>query len=132
MHRNVNLLLTSKDQVNHPPFRSPSEVVTFWDDSKSDYDFSSNTCNFGCGHYTQIDDELCILIKWGGLSSIEVVWHASEYLGCARVQCGTNYYLSVCNYGPGNVNKMRPYTSGTPCSRCPSGYTCNNNLCRRR
>nr|XP_022307789.1 cysteine-rich venom protein latisemin-like [Crassostrea virginica] len=93
---------------------SPSELVTAWDDEKSDYFFSSNTCNGVCGHYTQ------------------VVWYASEYLGCARVQCGTNYYLSVCNYGPGgNFNNLRPYTSGTPCSQCPSGYSCNNKLCSK-
>nr|XP_022307528.1 GLIPR1-like protein 1 [Crassostrea virginica] len=96
---------------------SISEVVTAWDDGKNYYDFSSNTCSSICGHY------------------IQVVWSASEYLGCARVLCGrkfgTNYYKSVCNYGTGSLVNLRPYISGTPCSQCPSGYTCNNNLCRR-
>ena len=37
-----------------PVLGSPSEVVTAWDDEKSDYVFSSNTCNGVCGHNTQV------------------------------------------------------------------------------
>ncbi|XP_022325337.2 GLIPR1-like protein 1 [Crassostrea virginica] len=95
-------------------YGSARDAVELWDSEKKYYHFSSNTCSSVCGHYTQ------------------VVWYKSEYLGCARVKCGTNDYNIVCNYGEGgNVNNRRPYTSGTPCSRCPRGSTCNNGLCRR-
>ncbi|XP_022310668.2 GLIPR1-like protein 1 [Crassostrea virginica] len=95
-------------------YGSARDAVELWDSEKKYYAFSSNTCFGVCGHYTQ------------------VVWHESEYLGCARVECGTNDYNIVCNYGVGgNFNNLRPYTAGTPCSQCPSGYTCNNQLCRK-
>ncbi|XP_062595721.1 GLIPR1-like protein 1 [Saccostrea cucullata] len=63
-------------------FGTATDAVRSWDEEKSYYDLSSNTCTRTCGHYTQ------------------VVWTDSEYLGCARQQCG-NSYLIVCNYGPG-------------------------------
>lgn len=99
----------------------PTEVVESWDSEKKDYTYSFNTCSDICGHYTQ------------------VVWADSEYLGCASKTCSSISGLPsifnggtivVCNYGNGgNVNGMKPYVSGTPCSSCPSGYSCSGNLC---
>lgn len=93
---------------------SAAAVVKEWDDEKAVYGFSGNTCSGVCGHYTQ------------------VAWHNSEYLGCARVECGNNYFYSVCNYGPGgNYNGQQPYTAGISCSLCPDDYGCNNQLCSK-
>nr|XP_034330685.1 GLIPR1-like protein 1 [Crassostrea gigas] len=102
---------------------SPSTAVNDWDDEKFYYNYGANTCSFVCGHYTQ------------------VVWAETEYVGCAVASCsplvlpgGTTWssgYYYVCNYGEsGNFNGARPYVSGATCSQCPSGYTCNNNLCQ--
>ncbi|XP_062600837.1 glioma pathogenesis-related protein 1-like [Saccostrea cucullata] len=81
-----NLYLTSQSSAN------PVSVVQSWDDEKSDYTYSSNTCNAVCGHYTQ------------------VVWASSEYVGCAAHTCSSftgvgsafdGGTIVVCNYGPG-------------------------------
>ncbi|TPP65455.1 Pathogenesis protein PRMS [Fasciola gigantica] len=68
-----------------------------WFDEHNKYNFTKNSCESVCGHYTQ------------------VVWQESIYLGCGVTQCPKNkfpYGLAiVCNYGPGgNVNGRRPYT----------------------
>lgn len=34
-----------------------------------------------------------------------------------------------CFASRGNYNNQFPYLTGTPCSACPSGTTCANNLC---
>lgn len=71
----------------------------------------------GTGHYTQ------------------VVWGASEELGCGMVyykEEEEKWYKSliVCNYATGGNFLGRPmYTKGEPCSKCPAGYTCNDGLC---
>jgi len=61
------------------------------------------------GHYTQ------------------VVWAASVLVGCGYTSVGG----TVCDYSPGgNYNGEAPYTLGTTCSACPSGFgSCNNGLC---
>ncbi|XP_061194317.1 peptidase inhibitor 16-like [Saccostrea echinata] len=100
---------------------TPLEVVSSWDDERIDYNYNANTCapDKKCGHYTQ------------------VAWAETEYVGCAVTKCtplvgkSDSAYYYVCNYGErGNMNGNRPYISGTPCSQCPSGYTCSNKLCR--
>jgi len=69
----------------------------------------------GTGHYTQ------------------VVWGASEELGCGMVfyeEEGWKKNLIVCNYATGGNFLKRPmYTKGEPCSKCPSDYKCNDGLC---
>ncbi|XP_078313034.1 GLIPR1-like protein 1 [Crassostrea virginica] len=97
----------------------PTRAVTYWDNEKYDYDFDTNTCIDFCGHYTQ------------------VAWAETEYVGCAIAYCKPlegkkpEAYYYVCNYGErGNMNGNRPYIKGSSCSQCPSGYTCNNGLCR--
>ncbi|XP_078312679.1 GLIPR1-like protein 1 [Crassostrea virginica] len=103
---------------------SPSYAVTYWDDEKNFYNYDTNTCSaptdMTCAHYTQN------------------VWAETEYVGCAVAYCtplqGFSWpsaYYYVCNYGiGGNFNGNRPYIKGSSCSQCPSGYTCNNGLCR--
>ncbi|MCA2979961.1 MAG: hypothetical protein INH41_31585 [Myxococcaceae bacterium] len=80
----------------------PSVIVKAWDDEKTDYTYSTNTCRAGavCGHYTQ------------------VVWRSSTKLGCATARCTVNspfrgfpiWFLTACNYSPpGNYVGQRPY-----------------------
>ena len=40
--------------------------------------------------------------------------------------------LYVCNYGTGGNTSGKPiFTSGKPCSKCPSGTTCKEGLCSK-
>lgn len=76
-------------------------VVADWASEAGNYDYTTNTCNGSCGHYTQ------------------VVWAASLRLGCGYKHCTTGspflpdfpeWDFWVCNYDPpGNVNNDRPY-----------------------
>ncbi|XP_052706706.1 GLIPR1-like protein 1 [Crassostrea angulata] len=93
------------------PRISAKEIVKMWDNEKSKYNYYSNTCSGICGHYTQVN------------------WANTEYVGCAVVDCSFGSFY-VCNYGEGgNFNNARPYNQGTPCSGCPTGYSCENKLC---
>ena len=74
----------------------PRAVVEGWVSEADDYDHARNRCARGkvCGHYTQ------------------VVWAATERVGCAAFSCSKlEYpYTVVCNYGPGgNTNGRPPY-----------------------
>ncbi|KAJ1403692.1 Pathogenesis-related protein 1-like, SCP domain [Sesbania bispinosa] len=72
---------------------SGAEAVRRWVDEKANYDYSSNSCDGVCGHYTQ------------------VVWRDSVRLGCAKVKCDNNGgTFIICNYDPaGNVDGQKPY-----------------------
>ncbi|KAL4225338.1 Cysteine-rich secretory protein 2 [Mactra antiquata] len=81
-----------------------------WIGEKSDYDYQINgsPTNAVVGHYTQM------------------VWATSHKIGCGYAQCNFGHYF-VCNYGPsGNLNGVKPYTSGTTCADC---QTCSGGLC---
>lgn len=103
-----------------------TKAVQLWDDEKSDYTYSSNSCGSGkvCGHYTQ------------------VAWATSTRVGCWTQVCdqisglswsarSNGYQIVVCNYNPaGNYVGRSPYISGTRCSQCPSSASgCDNGLC---
>ncbi|XP_033625747.1 peptidase inhibitor 16-like [Asterias rubens] len=109
--------VTESDRPN------PAYVVQSWFNERDYYDYSSGTCDDGydCGHYTQ------------------VVWHSSSAVGCGLTFCptaseteDTNIMLVVCHYGEaGNYAGEKPYTSGTPCTKCASGIgQCYENNCR--
>ncbi|EYF04089.1 putative type-1 pathogenesis-related protein [Chondromyces apiculatus DSM 436] len=78
---------------------TPDKVVGSWVSEKENYDYASNGCSDVCGHYTQ------------------VVWAASERLGCGMSACTDNgpfgdgpWEMWVCNYDPpGNFNGQKPY-----------------------
>lgn len=79
---------TAHDAVLHPMYG--------WTAERVHYHYATNTCDGGatCGHYTQ------------------VVWRATQKLGCAIGSCPGLTYPStiVCDYGPGgNVNNDKPY-----------------------
>ena len=58
-----------------------------------------------------------------------MAWWESNKLGCGAKRCGDRTIL-VCNYAPGgNYVGQKPYRQGKPCSDCPKGAICDNNLC---
>lgn len=64
---------------------SPDEIVAGWYDEHSAYDFAKGDFDFSTGHFSQ------------------VVWRATERLGCGQSQCNGGE-LWVCNYDPpGNL-----------------------------
>uniref|UniRef100_F7A2L3 SCP domain-containing protein n=1 Tax=Ciona intestinalis TaxID=7719 RepID=F7A2L3_CIOIN len=90
-------------------------AIGSWQSESDNYNYQINRCSSGelCGHYTQM------------------VWADSHALGCGVANCRNTAQLVICNYGPGgNVNRARPYQSGSSCSNCPYGtVTCSNRLC---
>ncbi|XP_042636683.1 peptidase inhibitor 16 [Orycteropus afer afer] len=96
-------------------------AVAEWHRERDYYNFSTGTCQPGqmCGHYTQ------------------VVWAKSDRIGCDSHLCtklqnvdDSNVHFLVCNYAPpGNVRRQKLYEVGPPCSACPKGYHCEQNLC---
>ena len=65
-----------------------------WGVEGADYDPALGTCvpDRQCGHYTQI------------------VWAATEDVGCGTSVCPSLGQVWVCNYQPaGNVEGQRPY-----------------------
>ncbi|CAM0947142.1 unnamed protein product [Alopecurus aequalis] len=71
------------------------DAVDTWVAEKEFYDYDSNSCSgpFGCGHFTQ------------------VVWHSTNFIGCARVDCDNDLGVFItCNYyPPGNWAGERPW-----------------------
>jgi hypothetical protein len=72
------------------------DAVFAWADEVAHFHYDTNSCdtNQACGHYTQ------------------VVWRASEKVGCAIGTCAGLAFKStiVCDYGPGgNFNNQKPY-----------------------
>ncbi|XP_032566829.1 peptidase inhibitor 16 isoform X2 [Chiroxiphia lanceolata] len=96
-------------------------AVEDWNGEEKFYNLTTSTCVPGqmCGHYTQ------------------VVWSDTKQIGCGAKFCEKiegieteNMHLLVCNYYPaGNVKGKKPYWEGPPCSVCPEGTVCVNNLC---
>ncbi|NWQ64875.1 PI16 inhibitor, partial [Neopipo cinnamomea] len=96
-------------------------AVEDWNGEEKFYNLTTSTCVPGqmCGHYTQ------------------VVWSDTKQIGCGAKFCEKiegieteNMHLLVCNYYPaGNVKGKKPYWEGPPCSMCPEGTVCVDNLC---
>lgn len=73
---------------------SAEAAVAEWVGEAKNFDYGANRCREGrvCGHYTQ------------------VVWRATERVGCARAVCPDKGQLWVCNYDPaGNIVGQQPY-----------------------
>ncbi|XP_041454505.1 cysteine-rich venom protein-like [Lytechinus variegatus] len=89
-----------------------------WYNETFDYDYEANFCppEKMCGHYTQ------------------VVWASTQAVGCGKTFCAKikipgepdmiDSTFFTCNYGPaGNVNRARPYLTGTSCTQCPTNMS---------
>eukprot|EP00057_Strongylocentrotus_purpuratus_P025855 XP_011680329.1 PREDICTED: uncharacterized protein LOC105445895 [Strongylocentrotus purpuratus] len=103
-----------------------SGPISSWWDEWQWYDYETDTClpDKICGHYRQL------------------VWDTSSKVGCARSFCAEGYddtlnftdnHIVACNYREqGNQVNIKPYETGTSCTRCTSGImTCDNKLCRQ-
>ncbi|XP_027584634.1 peptidase inhibitor 16-like [Pipra filicauda] len=98
-------------------------AVAEWNGERKFYNLLTSTCLPGqmCGNYKQ------------------VVWADTEHIGCGAKLCEKiegketeNMHLLVCKYFPrGNGSIRKPYWKGPPCSMCPKGTVCVNNLCER-
>lgn len=72
----------------------PAQVVEAWAAESVHYSYERNRCEAGrdCLHYTQM------------------VWAATEELGCGTAACPAGGLIWVCNYRPpGNIRGERPY-----------------------
>ncbi|RCN40899.1 SCP-like protein [Ancylostoma caninum] len=85
------------------------------------WDRSKGNLKMQIGHYTQL------------------AWGNTDKIGCSIQQCLGNIgdkrkqTLVVCHYQEiGNRVGKIVYEIGTPCSNCPSGYKCENNLCAKK
>jgi pathogenesis-related protein 1 len=84
----VSALQHEQGRVSERFVVTPSQVVDAWGAESVDYDRVHDTCaaNRQCGHYTQI------------------VWRATEVVGCGMCVCPSLGQVWVCNYHPqGNV-----------------------------
>ncbi|XP_041051794.1 peptidase inhibitor 16-like [Carcharodon carcharias] len=96
-------------------------AIEKWYLEVADYTYETMDCapQKKCGHYTQL------------------VWANSDKVGCGCHFCDevkgleiNNLSILVCNYlPPGNVIGQKPYMKGTPCSQCPDGTKCIDELC---
>uniref|UniRef100_A0A0X3PZ32 Peptidase inhibitor 15-A n=1 Tax=Schistocephalus solidus TaxID=70667 RepID=A0A0X3PZ32_SCHSO len=74
-------------------------ILKKWHQEVHNYNYTHNSCNGVCGHYTQM------------------VWHNSYQLGCAMAKCsgmlqGMNAFFIACQYYPrGNWKGQRPYST---------------------
>ena len=112
-------------------FKNPSDMMSpAWREAMESWyseikDFKENPTEpsnnyLGTGHFSQL------------------IWAKTQYVGCGYIahegydgssMYDTKYY--VCNYGPaGNWLQHKVFSSGSPCSRCPGGSSCNRGLCR--
>uniref|UniRef100_A0A5K3FR91 SCP domain-containing protein n=1 Tax=Mesocestoides corti TaxID=53468 RepID=A0A5K3FR91_MESCO len=72
------------------------------------------------------------------LSYLRMVWAASTEVGCATGRCANKADPAerddfiICTYKPSVLRfNARPYARGTSCTRCPTGYGCYRNQCRK-
>ncbi|NWU80326.1 PI16 inhibitor, partial [Onychorhynchus coronatus] len=96
-------------------------AVAEWNGERNFYSLLTSKCHPGqtCDNYKQ------------------VVWAETEHIGCGAKLCEKikgmeteNMHLLVCKYSPlGNENGRKPYWKGPPCSMCPKGTVCVDNLC---
>jgi len=72
------------------------DAINSWYGEKSSYNYSDNSCNGMCGHYTQM------------------IWKDTTEIGCAKATYTTGNYkggtIIVCRYNPqGNYVGEKPY-----------------------
>lgn len=94
----------------------PANAVYEWVKRASDYSFKSRRCP------DDVPQKECF-------DFTQVVMAKTEFIGCAKNVCDEEV-LVTCFYGPGGNSFFKPpYKAGTPCTKCPKDYTCEENLC---
>lgn len=100
-----------KDQLSGLP---AAQVVDAWGAESTDYDPAHGTCAWKrqCGHYTQI------------------VWAATQEVGCGMSVCPTLGQVWVCNYRPGGnvrilMGTRRP-AAAAPALPAPASLRCHH------
>ncbi|XP_048183362.1 peptidase inhibitor 16-like [Corvus hawaiiensis] len=96
-------------------------AIEQWDGEREFYSFTTHECDNGqtCDNHTQM------------------VWADTTRTGCGKSFCEKvdgieteNVHVLVCSYfPPGNMKSKKPYMEGPPCTMCPTGTVCVNNLC---
>lgn len=82
------------DGRREPQSIRAAQVAQVWAGERRHYDVERHVCDPGrvCGHFTQM------------------VWHATETLGCAYRLCADQGQVWVCHYRPaGNLIGQRPF-----------------------
>ncbi|XP_053174442.1 R3H domain containing-like [Scomber japonicus] len=104
-------------------YQSITDLVRSWYDERHYFSYPNRCSGPVCSHYTQM------------------VWASTNRVGCALRKCANIFVfgstwseavLLVCNYSmKGNWVGEAPYSSGKPCSACPSSYggSCWRNQC---
>uniref|UniRef100_A0A5K3G5X1 SCP domain-containing protein n=2 Tax=Mesocestoides corti TaxID=53468 RepID=A0A5K3G5X1_MESCO len=79
------------------------------------YNYDTNACS-----------EFCYNLK-------TMLWSQTTAVGCTIEACqGSKNYLTACVYKPGDFSvRDRPYEKGQSCTKCPSGFDCYRNQCKR-
>ncbi|XP_032936084.1 peptidase inhibitor 16-like [Catharus ustulatus] len=98
-------------------------AIEAWNREREFYNFSTSECDPGrtCDDY------------------IQVIWAETTHIGCESSPCKKvegdkteNVQLLVCIYFPrSNIKDKMPYWEGPPCTKCPPGTVCVNNLCEK-
>ncbi|VDM24454.1 unnamed protein product [Hydatigera taeniaeformis] len=92
---NVAMISTDELQGDKAPLPPVSILFNLWYVNTQNYDYELNICKGGyCSQYRQI------------------IWAATEQLGCERAICGKGakrHVLVCCYYPPGNYSELRPY-----------------------
>uniref|UniRef100_A0A5K3FLF8 SCP domain-containing protein n=1 Tax=Mesocestoides corti TaxID=53468 RepID=A0A5K3FLF8_MESCO len=113
LFKNVGAFLTALPD-------KPPQYGELCDVAKFQYDLEPAKCSPDCHNYKQ------------------AVYAASTGVGCAIGVCKTSNLakvplnVMVCIYDPGVLRITQPpYESGPVCSKCPDGYECYRNQCRK-
>lgn len=63
-------------------------------------------------------------------NGIQATWASVTHVGCGRVLGGVSGSLVICNYGPKGIKLNDSiWINGPPCTRCPNGLPCDQDLC---
>ena len=92
-----------------------AQVMGLWAHAKDRYSSTRGTCRY-------ITSYSCQQYK-------RMVWASTSEIGCGMNACNNLGVEFVCYYNPGGNIADSAYQTGTPCSKCPGSYRCENNLC---
>uniref|UniRef100_A0A5K3FXK2 SCP domain-containing protein n=1 Tax=Mesocestoides corti TaxID=53468 RepID=A0A5K3FXK2_MESCO len=92
-----------------------SNLNAIYEQGQQPYNYDTNTCTGYCSYFKTM------------------VWSQTTEVGCAIGACqlGTRF-LTACLYKPGEFDpQSRPYEKGQSCTKCPNGFACSRNQCKK-